>query len=254
MKLSSKDLKVLHNIAITAAEAAGELIASYAEKDVNVNTKEAGDTLSSQVVTEVDLLSQELILKFLEPTLEQYDLGLLAEESEDDGSRFVKDYFWCIDPLDGTLAFTKKKPGYSVSISLISKSGEPVIGVVFDPVIDNMYHAYKGSGLFKNEQAWTPRIRDTEITIHQGGAVMNACWVLDNAPAIFYKKPKPEKGGGCLWDYGATACLFKEAGFIVTDFYGNKLDFYRKDSVYMNDKGVMFATNKDVAKRAFSNF
>ncbi len=117
-----------------------------------------------------------------------------------------------------------------------------------------MYHAYKGSGLFKNEHAWTPRVRDTEIVINQGGAVMNACWVLDNTPAVFYKKPKPQKGGGCLWDYGATACLFKEAGFIASDIHGNNLELNRKESVYMNHSGVLFSSSSKSYKELASTY
>ena len=57
---------------------------------------------------------------------ERYDLALLTEELEDDGSRHVKDYFWCIDPIDGTLPFTQKKPGYGVSIALVARDGASV--------------------------------------------------------------------------------------------------------------------------------
>ena len=54
---------------------------------------------------------------------QKYDFGILTEETPDNGSRLVKDYFWCVDPLDGTLPFTEGTPGYSVSIALVSKSG-----------------------------------------------------------------------------------------------------------------------------------
>ena len=54
-----------------------------------------------------------------------YDLALLTEESEDDRSCFEKDYFWCIDPLDGTLPFTRNEAGYSVSIGLVAEMVRP---------------------------------------------------------------------------------------------------------------------------------
>ena len=53
----------------------------------------------------------------LELSLRDYALALLTEESADDGSQFCQDYFWCIDPLDGTLPFIRGLPGYAVSIS-----------------------------------------------------------------------------------------------------------------------------------------
>jgi len=109
--LSSAILLELADAATGAALEAGKLITSYREREVKVLHKEAGDTLASQVVTEVDELSQQLILQALAPSTERYDLALLTEESEDDGSRFVQDAFWCIDPMDGTLPFTQGIPG-----------------------------------------------------------------------------------------------------------------------------------------------
>ena len=88
-------------------------------------------------------------MKHLLPTCKTYNLGLLTEEQEDDNSRFDKDFFWCIDPIDGTLAFIKKQAGFSVSIALIAKDGTPQIGVVYDPTKDNLYYAIKDNGVFE---------------------------------------------------------------------------------------------------------
>jgi len=124
MNLTSTNLSNLCKTAIEAAKQAGRLINSYTNKNITVQNKEAADSLASQVVTEVDVKAQDIILGVLSPTLEKYDLALLTEESVDDKSRFEKDYFWCIDPMDGTLAFTEKTPGYAVSVALVSKNGE----------------------------------------------------------------------------------------------------------------------------------
>ena len=103
MRLSENDLFLLSQCAISAAYQAGHLIAKYANRKVEVNTKEGGTSLAAQVVTEVDYLSQEIILQILRPTCEIFDLALLSEESPDDRERLHKDFFWCIDPLDGYL-------------------------------------------------------------------------------------------------------------------------------------------------------
>ncbi|MCW8962212.1 MAG: inositol monophosphatase, partial [Gammaproteobacteria bacterium] len=154
MKLSTDDLLSIQKIAITAATEAGRIIADHAGKRVNVQHKSGGDSLAAQVVTEVDLLSQETILKHLRPTCEQYELALLTEESSDDGSRLEKDHFWCIDPLDGTLSFIESTPGYAVSIALVSRAGTPLIGVVFDPLTNTLYSAVQGQGAMRNGQPW----------------------------------------------------------------------------------------------------
>ena len=284
MLLTTNDLLTLSQLAIDAAQKAGALIREYSTKEVAVNNKEAADSLASQVVTEVDVKAQNTILEVLSPFLSKFDLALLTEESVDDKSRFEKDYFWCIDPMDGTLAFTEKTPGYAVSIALVSKSGEPVIGVVFDPLTKNLYYAVKGQGAFKNHKSWQPDLQlkgkktftlhmdrtflkykhydefitaleDTlqELNINelqlqkQAGAVLNAIWTLEQAPGCYFKLPKPTPGGGSLWDFAATACIFNELGAPATSFDGTALDLNRSDSSFMNHRGVLYAGNKAIS-------
>ena len=285
--LSQNDLKELAELAIDAAKQAGRIISDRAQKSVTVFKKTGGDSLASQVVTEVDQLCQDLILKTLKPSFERFDLGLLTEESTDNESRHDKDAFWCIDPLDGTLPFIESTPGYAVSISLVSQKGTPLIGVVFDPVESTLYHAIEGEGAFRDHEPWKPDlvpkaslkplsligdrslaqharyseiVSETEAIAHEreldgvhskltGGAVMNACWALEKAPACYFKFPKPTDGGGSLWDYAATACIFKEAGAFVSDIYGAPLDLNRSGSTFMNHRGILFATDQELADR-----
>ena len=269
--------------AVKAASNAGQLIRSYRDKDVHVMQKESGSTLASQVVTEVDRKSQDSILQVLLPTCDELDIALLAEEDEDDRGRLESAYFWCIDPLDGTLPFINGQPGYSVSIGLVANDGTPLIGVVYDPVHDVLYQATKGQGLMRNNERWSPTQDSQALTftydrsfaedpnfnqvkdeleayahslglnefnpIHYGGAVMNACHVLENGPGCHFKFPKSQDGGGSLWDYAATACLYEESGAVVSDVFGDSLDLNRADSTFMNHRGALYATNKELAKR-----
>lgn len=283
MILSRVDLNDLCNTAIEAAKQAGALINSYVHKNVAVQNKEAADSLASQVVTEVDIKAQNSILEVLAPTIEKYDLALLTEESVDDKSRFEKDYFWCIDPMDGTLAFTEKTPGYAVSIALVAKSGESQLGVVFDPVTNTLYHAVKDQGAFKNQKLWQTNLSpdnkhsfnlyiDRSFVQHKNydtimaniqkcvaelgfvelnveklaGAVLNACWVIDKAPGCYFKIPKPQSGGGSLWDFAATACIASETGAYGKSLDGSPLDLNRPDSTFMNHKGALFASNQNI--------
>ena len=284
MKLTSDNLAYLSLCAVTAAKQAGELIAGYADKNVEVLTKEGGDTLASQVVTEVDLRSEALIVEVLQPASEQFDLGLLSEERGDDGSRLVKDYFWCIDPIDGTLSFIEGVTGYAVSIALVSKTGVPQIGVVFDPLSKMLYSAVKGRGALRNGEPWmlspssslfgkpltlvvdrgleaqpfypnlleqlefiAQKISATGLKILQkGGAVMNGCWVLENPPGCYFKFPKPQDGGGSLWDFAAITCLFHELGAVATDFHGQPLELNNAETTFMNKRGVLFSTNQSL--------
>ena len=77
--------------------------------------------------------------------------------------------------------------------------------------------------------------------------VLNACYALENAPGCHFKFAKPEEGGGSIWDYAATACLFQEAGAVVNDVHGKPLDPNRSDSTFMNHRGAIYATDQILA-------
>jgi fructose-1,6-bisphosphatase/inositol monophosphatase family enzyme len=269
------NLSQLNKIAIKAALSAGKVIQKYMNDEIKVEKKKGGTSYASQVMTAVDIECEKVIFSHLLPTCDEFDLALLSEETEDNGSRFEKDFFWCIDPMDGTLAFINGQPGFSVSIALIAKDGTPHIGVVFDPSTDTLYYAIKGNGAFKNGSPWeikhrnnhltyvtdrklkdTPRAAEIESFLHEhvnklslngvteitgAGSVLNGILVLENGPACMVKLPKKESGGGSIWDFAATACIYQEFGLPVTNFEGGRLDLNRKDSTFMNQEGVFYA-------------
>lgn len=268
------DLLYLNTIAIKAALSAGKVIQKYMKDDVLVEKKKGGSSYASRVVTSVDRECEKAILSNLLPTCKAFGLALLSEETEDNGSRFEHDFFWCVDPMDGTLAFIHKYPGFSVSIALIAKDGTPHIGVVFDPSTNTLYHAVKGNGAFKNGEPWeikhtndhltyvtdrslknTPRANEIEALLHKqtakfdlngikeisgAGAVLNGILVLEHGPACMVKLPKKESGGGSIWDFAATACIYQELGLPAVTFAQGKLDLNRKDGTFMNHQGVFY--------------
>ena len=276
-------LQSLAETAVAAARSAGRIISQSSNQKIEVEHKDGGHSYASQVVTEVDRKAQDAILEILNLSCDEYDFALLTEESEDDHSRFQKEYFWCIDPLDGTLPFTKKEPGYSVSIALVAKCGKPQIGVVYDPVHDVLWEAAIGRGVKKNDQPWMMNSNSDVLTFtydrsfekhperqrvldelnsyaqamgltnvyatQYGGAVINACHALESAPGCHFKFAKTEEGGGSIWDYAATACLFEQAGAFVSDVYGDALDLNRSDSTFMNHRGAVYATDASLASK-----
>lgn len=284
MKLEKPDLETLCAFAVGAAKKAGAMIQSYQGQQIEVQHKVGGDSLAAQVLTEVDLKSEAIILECLNPLCEQYELALLSEESTDDKARLEQDYFWCIDPMDGTLSFVEGVAGYAVSIALVSRDAEPQIGVVFDPVSNTCYSAIKGLGVRRNEKTWQVSPRDggelrlicdrgfidkpyfskivenlTQmaqelgydglLTLEKNGAVLNALTVFEHPPSLYFKFPKPQQGGGSLWDFAATAAIAGELGFIGSDFYGQALDLNRPDSTYMNHKGVLYCMDARLADK-----
>lgn len=286
MDLTSKNLFLLCQCAISAACQAGSLIQKYTGRKIAIKNKQNAPSLATQVVTEVDFKSQELILNTLLPTCKYFDLALLTEEATDDKSRFDKDFYWCIDPIDGTLPFTESKPGYAVSIALVNKFGVPYIGVVFDPYHGDLYYAVKNKGVYKNGFKLDTCIRKkddnktlsvffdrsffsgnlfaiTEIELKEltnkykfadysiqqaGGSVISALQVIEQSPACYFKYPREEDSGGSLWDYAATSCIFNELKLPVSDIFGEEMELNREGSTFMNHKGFIYASENYIAK------
>lgn len=284
MNLNSTDLKILQDAATTAAVEAGQYIQSQFDQHYIKKQKEGGDSLASQVVTEVDIKAQEIILSHLQKSIKEYDLGLLTEESVDDQSRAKKDYFWCIDPMDGTLPFTERRTGYSVSIALISNEGDPIIGLVYIPDLEALYSAIIGNGLLLNDQPFNrskialdntlhfymdisfqsdehfdfvklkmkelvSRNEVTEIQYHADfGGVRNAISVMSSDRSCYFKFPKEQKGCGSIWDYAATRLFFEELGLPMSNASGSKLHLNNPGTTFMNDQGIIYTTDAVLSK------
>jgi len=179
MMLSSQQLQQLLQLATQAALKAGEYITKFDRTQLHVNQKKAGSSLSAQVVTQVDLDSQAIILDILQPSIQSYDFAVLSEEnaSEEDVSghpRFQKPYYWCIDPLDGTLPYIEGSDGFAVSIALVEKSGKPVIGVVHNPTTGDTYQAinhdsvsyFETKTVLKNGKPWQSKADNHYFTLY----------------------------------------------------------------------------------------
>lgn len=299
LKLSIEQLQTLCNAAIQAAQEAGQWIERYDRGSVQRIFKDAGSSQASQIVTEVDYRSEEIIRQRLKTTSALGDIGFVGEESSLSNSslnslgnaheRFEKPYFWCVDPLDGTLTFAEGRSGYAVSIALVEQTGKPVIGVVFDPARQILLHAIEGQGCYRNliplrqvkqtskslivyadssfktheryEQAvislkrcaQTLSMEDVTF-VYGSGAVKNACSVLDASQACYLKLPRKEDGGGSIWDYAATACIVREAKGWASDIHGQPLALNRIDSTFMNHEGVIFASNSQIANFLIAAF
>jgi len=163
----------------------------------------------------------------------------------------------------------------------VAKNGIPLLGVVYDPVEKNLYQAVRHAGAYRNGKPMqipernskqplvlrtdfsfqTDPLREKTLTgLHdiadklgltgaeieyRNGAVLNACAILEDPNVCYFKYPKA--GGGSLWDYAATACLYHETGAIASDIYGQGMDLNRQDSTFMNHRGLLYATDRTLA-------
>jgi myo-inositol-1(or 4)-monophosphatase len=125
-----------------AVRAAGDIARRYFGGDYRRWDKSAG-----QPVTEADLAVDTYLRETLKKARPDY--GWLSEETEDDTSRLGKTNVFVVDPIDGTIAFLKKRPHFTICAALV-RDGRPVIGVVLNPVLEECFAANIGEGATLN--------------------------------------------------------------------------------------------------------
>ncbi|MFO7827564.1 MAG: 3'(2'),5'-bisphosphate nucleotidase CysQ [Bacteroidales bacterium] len=129
-------------IAVKAALNAGkEILEVYNSRDFEIKIKSDNSPL-----TLADKKAHNVIVDMLKPT----NIPILSEEGKDIAftERSQWEYYWLVDPLDGTKEFIKRNGEFTVNIALIHK-GIPVAGVVYAPYLNDFYFAVKDVGAFK---------------------------------------------------------------------------------------------------------
>jgi 3'(2'), 5'-bisphosphate nucleotidase len=141
--MNNPDLKKLLFKAINAALKAGDEILKVYDSDFAVEHKKDDSPL-----TKADKNSHEIITELLQET----GLPVLSEEGKDIeySTRSKWDYFWMVDPLDGTKEFIKRNGEFTVNIALIHQQ-RSVLGVIYVPVTKTLYFAAIGIGSYKLE-------------------------------------------------------------------------------------------------------
>jgi myo-inositol-1(or 4)-monophosphatase len=141
-------------VAINAAAKAGEWIKSRLGIYKQLDTK----TAPNDLVTEVDKGAEIMIRKLIQTHFPDHDF--LGEESVEPGAEASakavagyadSEYLWIVDPIDGTTNFVHGNPYFCVSIALAIK-GELAVGIIYDPMHDEMFVAEKGKGAYVHGQ------------------------------------------------------------------------------------------------------
>jgi myo-inositol-1(or 4)-monophosphatase len=222
----------LLDLAVTAARAAGSVLRErFREPRTGVDTKSS----STDMVTDADRAAEAVILSGIRS--ERPNDAIWGEESgHDDGSTGLR---WVVDPLDGTTNFLFGIPHWAVSIACEDADGA-VLGVVYDPLRDELFVARRGKGATLNDEpiavsgatdlehglvatgfsyrpeeraaaaailpALITRIRDVR---RAGAAALDLAWVAAGRLDGYYETPIEH------WDVAAGALLVREAGGVV---------------------------------------
>jgi myo-inositol-1(or 4)-monophosphatase len=236
--------------AIDAAKSAGLLLKRNIGRRHTIEFKGVID-----VVTEMDIKAEDMIMKTIKARFPEH--GILTEESFEQKSG--SGYRWIIDPLDGTTNYSHGFPIFCVSIAL-EREGEIILGVVFNPMLNELFTAEKGKGAYLNNKRirvsgiseltksllatgfpYDVRTsRDNNISHfanfavraqairRAGSAALDMCYVACGRFDGFWElKLKP-------WDTAAAMLIIKEAGGIVTDFKGSAFSLYSGETLASN--------------------
>jgi len=138
---SSRSGRSALEVAVEAAEATGILLLQHYSEQKRVEHKPG----RANIVTDVDLLAERTVMEILRDEYPGYEI--LSEESSD----AVRDFShtWIVDPIDGTNNYVFGVPFFCVALALVYRD-EIALGLIYDPVRREMFHAEKGKGAFLN--------------------------------------------------------------------------------------------------------
>lgn len=212
----------------TAVRAAGDIARKFYGSDFKRWSKEGGSP-----VTEADLAIDAFLKQTLLAARPGY--GWLSEESVDDPSRLTKERVFVVDPIDGTVAFVKHKPHFTICAALVEKT-QPIAAVVYNPIAGECFTAVTGGGAFLNGEAIHVSDRSSiagarmlgpksnfigwpemEITSYSSIAYRIVTVAAGRHDAIISLTTKHD------WDLGAADLIVREAGGLLTDEAGAHL-------------------------------
>lgn len=238
--------------AIDIAKEAGLILEKYYRGDFSVDTKNGNPF---DLLTTADLEADKFIRRRLKEEFPSD--GILSEETEDT----VEDYsgrVWIVDPLDGTNLFANRESGFCVIIGLCI-DGVPSLGVIYDPINDELYYAKRGHGAYLQKGHSTKQLRLRVSNINslsearailtqsdKGGkpydGIVNQIKVKErlsgfsagikimkiaNGDLEFYLdcSYRPSK-----WDTCGSQIILEEAGGCITDMFNNRLNYKQKET------------------------
>jgi len=186
MKMLNTFLQECLAISLIAAKKAGEAILSVYQGHIDVTYKDDKSPL-----TLADERAHTVILNHLSSKASG-QIPLLSEEGKHlpYDERKSWEYFWLVDPLDGTKEFIKRRGEFTVNIALIKKN-RPVLGVVFVPAVDSLYFAAEGLGSYKvdNANILEPFLRDV-------GSTTDYSALIEHVVDLARRLPHDQSGNG----------------------------------------------------------
>jgi len=229
-----------YDLLINAVREAGTIAKEFFGK-----TKKQWEKKFGEPVSEVDIKINQFLKKRLLAKRSEY--GWLSEESPDNEDRLQKRKVWVIDPIDGTRAYLKNEPEYSISAALLVDN-KPTIGVVFNPQTEKFFHALSGKGAKEGQKkikvSDVDQLERSKIYISHREAlklqhIMKSLQSrVRPISSIAYKLSLVAMGSGDAaisiskksdWDIAAAHVIIEEAGGVLTQINGDKISYNQEN-------------------------
>jgi myo-inositol-1(or 4)-monophosphatase len=226
------DLELIRSAALEA----GALALALREGKLKIWAKSGGSP-----VTDADLKVDALLKDRL--TKARPDYGWLSEETADDPARLGKRRVFVVDPIDGTVAYMKQRPWFSVSIAVV-EDGRPVAGVVHAPAVVETYEATADGPALVNgvpiRPSATARLEGCNL-LGDRNVMVPPAWPrmqVENRNSVAYRVCLVAAGAfdaavaltsKCDWDLSAAELIAERAGALVTDAQGRSFTYNLPD-------------------------
>lgn len=251
------------SVALGLAREAGAAILEYYASPLHIERKIDADE-NTEPVTQADRAANELIVNKLRR--EFPDDGILAEESVDTERRLTKRRVWMVDPLDGTNGFIARDGDFAVQIGL-AVEGRSVLGVVYQPLPDVLYHAVEGAGAWIEREGFEPerasasgeqaiermrlaasrthrsprmdvlvRALGLKDEVRRGSVGIKVGLIIERQCDVYvHLSPRTKQ-----WDTCAPEVILREAGGRISDLFGEPLGY---NNVDVKNRNGLVASN-----------
>ena len=238
----------MFNEELIAAKVAARNAGKILIKHLNVDDKNIEYKSEDSPVTIADHEADKYLSDFIGGEF-PHD-GWLSEETVDTEERLEKKRTWIVDPLDGTKEYIKKLPEFSISIALV-ENNIPVIGVIYNPISEEMFYAERNKGAFLNGMkikiSDKQDIKNASLIVSRSEygnnlwnnykssfssikSIGSIAYKLGLAAANVYDitatvAPKNE------WDICAGDCIVREAGGTMKTINGENINYNQKKTL-----------------------
>lgn len=235
---------------------AGQRIRDSFSTTLSIQTKSNPNDL----VTNMDKETEQFFISKIKEYYPEH--RILGEEGYGHKIESPEGVIWIIDPIDGTMNFVHQQRNFAISIG-IYEDGIGKIGLIYDVVHNELYHAIKGEGAFMND---IPLPKLEKVSVKEAIIALNATWVAENRaidPKVLGPLVRDSRGtrsygtaaielayvaAGRLdayitmrlapWDYAAGLILLSEVGGIATTLKGDPINIIEKSSFLIAKEGL----------------